>query len=272
MELKNKTVIVTGAGGGIGAGIAVVLGRKGANVVVADQHIERAREVVEEIVSSGSRALPLEADVTRKAAIEEMVATTIKNFGGVDILVNNAGIQAPPALAKDISEEQWDRVLSVNLKGVFLCCQAVIPAMMAKGKGRIINIGSIAAIRMTFLGSIDYTVSKHGVAGLTQHLAWELADHHITVNAICPGLVFTPLVEGRMTPQLREIYTRRIPLGRFTNTQEIGEAVSFLASDHAEMITGQFLSVDGGLLTGFGEDLRAVVKQGMGETKAKAHG
>jgi NAD(P)-dependent dehydrogenase (short-subunit alcohol dehydrogenase family) len=160
-------------------------------------------------------------------------------------------------------------VLGVNLKGVFLCCQAVIPQMMKQGMGRIVNIASTAGIRMTFFGSIDYTVSKHGVAGLNQHLAWELADAHITVNTICPGGVLTPLMEESSTPEFRGMLVKRlIPLGRFCSIDEIGEAVSFLASDRAAMITGQMLAVDGGLLTGFGEDLRAVVRKRMAEMKA----
>jgi NAD(P)-dependent dehydrogenase (short-subunit alcohol dehydrogenase family) len=160
-------------------------------------------------------------------------------------------------------------VLEVNLKGVFLCCKAVLPTMMQQNKGRIINIGSTASIRMAFFGSLDYTVSKHGVAGLTQHLAWELADHRITVNTVCPGGVLTPLMEEGSTPEFRDEVTQRlVPLGRFCTIDEIGEAVSFLASDRASMITGQMLAVDGGLLTGFGEDLRAVVRQRMEAIKA----
>ena len=148
------------------------------------------------------------------------------------------------------------------MKGVFLCCQAVIPQMMKQKKGRIINIGSTASIRMTFFGSAEYTASKHGVGGLAQHLAWELADSNITVNTVCPGGVQTPLMESGTTPEYREMTVKRlVPLGRFTTIEEIGEAVSFLASDRAAMITGQMIAVDGGLLTGFGEDLRAVVRK-----------
>jgi NAD(P)-dependent dehydrogenase (short-subunit alcohol dehydrogenase family) len=183
--------------------------------------------------------------------------------------VNNAGIESPPALLQDLSEAQWDRVLGVNLKGVFLCCQAVLPAMMKQNKGRIVNIGSTASIRMTFFGSLDYTVSKHGLAGLTQHLAWELADHRITVNTICPGGVLTPLMEEHTTQEYRDTVVKRlVPLGRFCTIDEIGEAVSFLASDRASMITGQLMAVDGGLLTGFGEDLRAVIRKRMAEMRS----
>jgi NAD(P)-dependent dehydrogenase (short-subunit alcohol dehydrogenase family) len=269
MELKGKTAIVTGSGRGIGEGIALVLAREGASVVVNARKTKECEGVVQKIVSAGGKAIAVGADVSKKADVTAMVAETIKHFGAVDILVNNAGIEAPPGLAKDLPEEQWDRVLGVNLKGVFLCCQAVIPQMMKQGRGRIVNIASTAGIRMTFFGSLDYTVSKHGVAGLNQHLAWELADSHITVNTVCPGGVQTPLMEATTTPEFRDTTVKRlVPLGRFCTIEEIGEVVSFLASDRAGMITGQMLAVDGGLLTGFGEDLRAVVRKRMADMKA----
>jgi NAD(P)-dependent dehydrogenase (short-subunit alcohol dehydrogenase family) len=260
MELKGKTAIVTGAGRGIGEGIAMVLARKGANVIVDDLKITKELEnVVKKITSMGGQAFAVAADVTRKDEVQAMVEAAIKQFGSVDILVNNAGIEANPSLATDLAEEQWDRVLNVNLKGVFLCCQAVIPQMMKQKKGRIVNIGAIAGVRMTYLGGIESTCSKHGLAGLTNHLAWELADSNITVNTICPGGVLTPLMESMTSPEYREMSIKRmVPLGRFTTSEEIGEAVSFFASDQAAMITGQELAVDGGMLTGFGEDLRAV--------------
>jgi NAD(P)-dependent dehydrogenase (short-subunit alcohol dehydrogenase family) len=264
MELKDKVAIITGSGRGIGLGIAKVFAREGAVVVINDRSLANAQTAAGEITASGGRAIPFEADVTNKASLDAMVAETVKQCGRLDILVNNAGIEAHPCLVKDLPESQWDRVVGVNLKGVFLCCQAVIPQMIVQNKGRIINIASTAAVRMTFFGSADYTAAKHGVAGLSSHLAWELADSHITVNAICPGGVLTPLAEESSTPEYREKMTKRlIPLGRFCSPEEIGEAASFLASDRAEMITGQLLAVDGGLLTGFGEDLRAIVRQRM---------
>ena len=263
-ELKNKVAIVTGAGRGIGLGIAKVLAREGATVIVNDLKLESAQKAADEITAAGGRATPFEANVTNKASLDAMASATFKQYGRIDILVNNAGIEAPPHLVKDLPESQWDRVLAVNLKGVLLCCQAVIPTMMKQKQGRIINIASTAAIRMTFFGSVDYTAAKHGVAGLTQHLAWELADSNITVNAVCPGGVMTPLMEEHTTEEFRGKVTKRlVPLGRYCTPEEIGEATSFLASDRAQMITGQMLAVDGGLLAGFGEDLRAVVRDRM---------
>lgn len=269
MELKGKTAIVTGSARGIGEGIARVFAREGANVVVNSRKAADCEATVKAISAAGGTAIGVPADVSKKAEVTALVAETVKRFGGVDILVNNAGIEAPPCLLTDLSEDQWDRVLGVNLKGVFLCSQAVIPAMAARGKGRIVNIGSTASLRMTFFGSAEYTVSKHGVAGLTAHLAWELADQHITVNTVCPGGVQTPLMEQHTTAEFRDTVTKRlIPLGRMCTTEEIGEAASFLASDRAAMITGQMLAVDGGLLSGFGEDLRVTVRKRMGAMKA----
>jgi NAD(P)-dependent dehydrogenase (short-subunit alcohol dehydrogenase family) len=269
MELQGKTAIVTGSARGIGEGIAMVFAREGANVVINSRKAADCARVVDKIKALGGKAIAVGADVSKKTDVTAMVDETVKQFGAVDILVNNAGIEGHPCLTQDLSEEQWDRVLSVNLKGVFLCCQAVIPQMTKQGKGRIVNIASTAAIRMTFFGSLDYTVSKHGVAGLAQHLAWELADSNITVNTVCPGGVQTPLMEASTTPEYREMTVKRlVPLGRFTTIEEIGEAASFLASDRAATITGQMLGVDGGILTGFGEDMRAVVRKRMADIQA----
>ena len=271
MELKDKVAVVTGSGRGIGEGIALVLAREGARLVIVDMNLDDANNVVKNIAAKGGKAIAIKTDISKKADVQAMVAEAVKQLGGVDILVNNAGIEGPPSLVQDLPEAQWDRVLGINLKGTFLCCQAVLPAMIAKNKGKIINIASTAAIRMTFFGSADYTVSKHGVAGLTQHLAWEVADHRINVNAICPGAVLTPLMEQTTNAEFRhQVEKRLIPLGRMCTIDEIGESVSFLASDRSDMISGQLLAVDGGLLTGFGEDLRAVVRKRMDEMKAKA--
>ncbi len=270
MELKNKTAIVTGAGRGIGKGIALVLAREGANVVLTARKMDEIAAVAKEIEAGGGKALPIVADSSKKDDALAMADETIKNFKGIDILVNNAGIESRPCLAKDLSEKQWDRVLGTNLKGVFFCCQAVIPTMMKQSKGRIINIGSIASIRMSFFGSVEYTVSKYGVVGLSQHLAWELADSHITVNTVCPGGVVTPLMESGTTPEFRDMLIKRlIPLGRMIRIDEIGEMVSFLASDRADMITGQTLAVEGGQLTGYGEDMRAIVRKRIAAAKKK---
>ncbi len=268
MELQGKTAIVTGSGRGIGEGIAIAFAREGANVVINARKEKDAMGVVEKIRAAGGTAIPFGADVTNSEQIDAMVAETVKQFGKVDILVNNAGIESTPTLAKDITEANWDRVINVNLKGVFLCCKAVIPQMMSQGKGKIINISSTAGVRMTFFGGADYTASKYGVMGLTNHLAWELADSHINVNAIAPGATLTPLAEANTTPEYREMVTKRlIPMGRWCTIDEIGQAAIFLGSDRSDMITGQTLAVDGGVLTGFGEDLRPIIRQRMADMK-----
>jgi NAD(P)-dependent dehydrogenase (short-subunit alcohol dehydrogenase family) len=271
MQLKGKTAIVTGSGRGIGFGIATAFAREGANVVINDMSLDNANKAVSTIEGEGGVAMAFKANVTVKTELDAMVAATVEKFGRVDILVNNAGIESTPSLLKDIPEAQWDRVLAVNLKGVFLCCQAVIPQMMKQKKGRIINISSLAGVRMTFFGSADYTASKHGGIGLTQHLAWELADSRITVNAICPGAVLTPLAEQGTTPEYREMVTKRlIPLGGWCTPEDIARAAVYFASDAADMVTGQAMEVDGGLMSGYGEDLRPVIRQRMEEMQSKA--
>ena len=264
MELQDKVAIVTGGGRGIGEGIARVLAREGAAVVVMGRHAHEVETTAARIVAEGGRAVPFVADVTDPASLDALVRFSVESLGGLDLLVNNAGIEAPPCSLERLEPGQWDEVLGVNLRGVYLCCRAAVPAMAERGGGRIVNIGSIAGRRMTFFGSLDYTVSKYGVEGLTQHLAWELADRRITVNTIDPGGVVTPLMEERSTPAFRDQVTQRmIPLGRMCRMDEIGEVVAFLASDRASMITGQSIAVDGGLLTGFGEDLRPLVRARM---------
>jgi 3-oxoacyl-[acyl-carrier protein] reductase len=271
MELKDKVAIITGSARGIGAGIALAFAREGASVVVNGLTVDSCDATVNEIRAAGGKAIACAADVSKFADQQAMVAAALKAFGRLDILVNNAGIESTPCLIQDMSEAQWDKVLGINLKGVFLGIKAVLPPMMAQKSGRIINISSTAGLRMTFFGSVDYTVSKHGVTGLTNHLAWELADHNITVNTICPGGVLTPLMEQHTTPEFRQMVSKRlIPLGRMCSPDEIGQAAVFFASDRSKMVTGQLMAVDGGLMTGFGEDLRPLVRKRMEEAKQKA--
>ena len=165
MQLKDKVAIVTGSGRGIGAGIADALAKEGAILIVMDRNMADAQSEAKKIESAGGRAMAVEGDVTKKATLDAMVAAVLQKYGRIDILVNNAGIESVPMLLKDIPDAQWDRTLNVNLKGVFLCCQAVIPQMTKQNNGRIINIGSLAGRRMSFFGSADYTVSKWGSVG-----------------------------------------------------------------------------------------------------------
>jgi NAD(P)-dependent dehydrogenase (short-subunit alcohol dehydrogenase family) len=270
VELKDKVAIITGAGRGIGFGIAKVMAREGAAVVIADINLDTAKGAVKEIAAMGGRAAAVKADVSKPDEIAAMIDTAVREFGGLDILVNNAGIEAPPKHLSEIPESQWDRVTGINLRGVYLCCKAAIPAITARGGGAIVNIASVAGVRMSFFGSADYTAAKHGVIGLTQHLAWELAEYGITVNAVCPGAVLTPLAEETSSPEFRETVTKRlIPLGRWCVPEDIGETVSFLASPRASLLTGQSVVVDGGVTSGFGEDLRPILKARMAEMAKK---
>jgi NAD(P)-dependent dehydrogenase (short-subunit alcohol dehydrogenase family) len=268
MELRDKVAIVTGGGQGGGEGIARVLAREGAKVAVVDLNIEAAQRVAGSIDPEGKRAIAIRADVTSKEDTEAMAAQTLEAFGTIDILVNNAGVGGGIARVVDVPVDAWDRVMDINVKGILFCCQAVVPTMTERGKGKIVNIGSIAGLRMAFFSSVEYTASKHAVSGLTQHLAWELADKRINVNAVCPGGIMTPAIQAYASPEKREALIKRTkPLGRYCEPEEIGEAVSFLASDRADMITGQLLAVDSGTLTGYGEDLRAVLRQKLEEKK-----
>ena len=209
--------------------------------------------------------------MTDKAELDAMVAACLAKFGSLDILVNNAGIEAHPVLLKDIPEAQWDRVLGVNLKGVYLCCQAVIPQMMKQNKGRIININSLAGRRMTFFGSADYTASKHGGIGITRISPGNSPTAISPSTRSAPARRLTPLAEQHSTPEYRQMVEKRlIPLGRWCMPDDIAGAAVYFASDIADMVTGQVLDVDGGVMTGYGEDLRPLIRQRIAEGQAKA--
>jgi NAD(P)-dependent dehydrogenase (short-subunit alcohol dehydrogenase family) len=262
MELRDKTAIVIAAGTAIGQEIALAFAREGANVVVMDRTAAHAEAVAQNIISRGGMSRPIAGDVTNKSDVEALVVDTLRNFGAVDILVNNVGIEAPPCAVWDVTEQQWDRVLGVSLKGAFLCCQAVVPAMINQNNGRIINILYAVAVMMTLWRSVEYTISKHGMTGLTRYLARELSTHHINVNTICPGGVLTPLTEEETTPEFRDQISRNlVPFGRLCTTDEIAQAAVFLASDRSAMLTGQVLGIDAGPLNGFGEDVRSLVRK-----------
>ncbi len=263
MELKDQVAIVTGAGRGIGEAIALRFASEGAHIVVNDINLEDAKKVSQKIVSMGRKAVPLKTDVSSKDQVDSMVREAVKEFGTIDILVNNAGIGGCSRLVKDIPEESWDQVMAVNLKGVFLCCQVIVPIMIAKGRGKIVNIASLAARRMSFLGGADYTASKYGVVGLSHHLAYELAIHRINVNVVCPGATLTKMTDEKAPQDVKEQIAARVPLGRWCSPQDQAEAVLFLVSERASMITGHVLDVEGGQLLGFGnypEDIERRMK------------
>ena len=251
MELKNKVAIVTGARRGMGRTHALILAKEGAKVVVSDMSLDDCQKVVEEIKKQGGEAIAVKCDVTKKEEIEEVVKKTIKTFGKIDILVNNAGIlQFKPFL--ELTEEDWDRMLSVNLKGYFLCAQACAKEMVNQKSGTIINIGSIAMgqVGIGFPGIVHYSASKGGIAAMTEALALEMAPYNIRVNAIAPGAIDTPMTAStKQDPKAMEGTLARIPMHRMGKPEEISNAVLFLASDKSSYITGSVIIVDGGYLS-----------------------
>lgn len=256
MELKNKVALVTGAGSGIGQAIAFRLARAGARIIVNDLDAQSAENTVEKLKDFGARGFPYQADISNPDEAGSMVAEGVKRFRTIDILVNNAGVGGASMLVKDLPPETWDRVLAVNLKGALNCCQAVIPMMTKRGWGKIVNIASLAASRMSKLGGADYTAAKYGLVGFSRHLAFELAAHRINVNVVCPGATLTPLVESKTTAEFRAVVAGQVPLSRWVLPEDIAEAVLFLSSDRAAMITGVVLDVDGGQLLGIAADYK----------------
>lgn len=258
-NLQEQIAIVTGAASGIGRAIALRLSREGAVVVAADLEGKAAEGMVQEIVGQGRRGLAIEADVSAEKDVERIIQETLKNFGPVDILVNNAGI-GTTGLIIDHTVDDWEKSMSVNLKGTFLCSRAAAKEMIPRKRGRIVNISSIGGKEgEEFIGG--YCASKFGVIGLTQVMAKELGRHRITVNAVCPGYIWTPMWEKMAVwfkenfPALagkspEEIFEARVksvtPLRRPQTGEDIASLVAFLVSEEAKNINGQSINVDGG--------------------------
>lgn len=242
-ELTGRVAFVTGAARGIGLAIATALGQRGARVALADVDLPALETAAQ---SLGERAMAVEADVSRQADVRRAIGRTVERFGGLDILVNNAGI-CPLRDFSEVTEEEWDRVMAINLKGAFFCCQAALPHVRKSGeRGRVVNISSVAGQSGGVLAPIHYSASKAGLIVLTKTLARILAPDHATVNCVAPGTTATELTAA-WAEALQERVRSAIPLGRFGQPEEIAEAVCFLVSDKAGFITGATLDVNGGL-------------------------
>jgi len=251
-NLKDKVAIVTGARRGMGRTHALTLAKAGAKVVASDISLEDCEKVVKEIEKDEGEGLALKCDVAEKKEVEEMVKKTVKKWGRLDILVNNAGIcQFKPFL--DLTEEEWDRTININLKGYFLCAQAAAKEMAKQKRGVIVNIASVAMGQqgIGFPNIAHYCASKGGIVGMTEAMAVELASLNIRVNVIAPGMIETPMIDPiKKDPQQEKGILARIPMHRMADAQEVSNLVLFLASDESSYMTGSTVVIDGGWLAG----------------------
>lgn len=250
MRLKDRVAVVTGAAMGIGKGIAMVLAREGARVVVADIEEAEGRKTADAIRDAGGQALFVACDVSQEEQVRRLVETTVRHFGGIDILVNNAGIGVYTPV-HETTLEAWNRCLAVNLTGVFLCSKYALPYLRRSGHGAIINIASVHAYQNVG-GTAPYAASKGGVVALTRVMAIDYAPDNVRVNAVCPGWIDTPLIqrifrESGDPEGMRQRVAQRQLLRRLGTPEDVGYAVAYLASDEASFVTGTSLFVDSGL-------------------------
>jgi len=254
LDLSGKAAIVTGGAKGIGQGIAYRLAEAGAKVLIADMDEAAARTAAQELAAKGWSAAAIKTDVSSEADVQAMIEACRQQFGSLDILVNNAGIY-PPAPVADMTEEQFEKVMHVNLRSVFLTTKYAAEVMKAQGGGRIINVTSIDALHPSMIGLAHYDASKHGMWGFTKNSALELAEHKIWVNAVAPGGINTPGVaamsQGASAEQMAaqsKAFLAKIPMHRFGEPDDIGTVALFLASDMSGYMTGTQIVVDGGVL------------------------
>ena len=241
MRLENKVAIVTGSASGMGLEEAKAFAREGAKVVIADLNAEAGKQVAEEIKAEGGEATFINVNMTDSASINALVEETVKTYGKLDVVVNNAGIFDKYANILDTDEAQWDLIVGVNLKGIYLMAKAALPVMIEQGGGTFVNIASVAGI-VAAKGGAAYTASKHGVIGLTKHMVSEFAKQGIRTNAIAPGTIVTPLIKD----VVQNIPTDPVPMKRFGQPSEVSELAVFLASDEAQFMNGAIIPIDGG--------------------------
>jgi len=245
-RFSGKVAIVTGAGRGMGKATALTLARDGAAVTVNDVRCELAESVAKEIEAAGGQAIAYVADVSDENQVQAMVDTTVERFGTVDILVNNAGILQTTSPLETISLEEWEMMMAVNVRGVFLCTKAVLPIMKAKRSGKIVNVSSSAGRSTSTFGGAHYTTSKAAVLGLTRHTARETAPYNLNVNAVAPGSMDTEMVREMATPEHIEEEQQKIPLRRLGTAQDEANLVAFLCSEKSSYITGATIDINGG--------------------------
>jgi NAD(P)-dependent dehydrogenase (short-subunit alcohol dehydrogenase family) len=253
MRLTGKVALITGAASGIGRTAAKLFAEEGAAVLISDVAEEAGREAVAEIEGDGGKADFFRADVSKAAEVEALMAHAVETFGGLHVLYNNAGIMHPAdGGTLETSDEIWDLVQAVNLKGVWLCCKYGIPAMLQSGGGSIINVASFVALLGAATPQIAYTASKGGVLSMTREIAVEYARRGIRVNALCPGPIETPLMAELLAdPARRERRLVHIPMGRFGKAEEVARAALWLASDESSLMTGASLVVDAGITAAY---------------------
>jgi NAD(P)-dependent dehydrogenase (short-subunit alcohol dehydrogenase family) len=248
--IQDSVAIVTGSSSGIGRAAARRFAEEGARVVAADVDVDGGSETVEAIRDAGGEATFVETDVSDRGAVETMVETAVDRYGGLDFAFNNAGIEGRNDSLVDQGDDDWERVIDINLKGVFLGLRAEIPAMLDDGGGVIVNTSSIAGV-VGFQGVSPYVASKHGVIGLTKTAALEYGREGVRVNAISPGVIETPMVEraAAANPEMIDAVSEATPMGRVGDPEEIGDAAVWLCSDDASFVTGETLVIDGGYVS-----------------------